>query len=58
MNSYTRIVLSAVLGLLLVTALAHFEIISWESGGVAGFTAIAVATLISIIRYKKEPKDD
>lgn len=58
MSSYTRIGLSAVLGILLVTALAHFEIISWESGGVAGLTAIAVATLISIIRYKEEPKDD
>ena len=52
MNSYTRIGLSAVLGVLLVTALAYFEIISWESGGVAGVTAIAVATLVSIIRYK------
>lgn len=54
MSSYTRIGLSAVLGALLVAALAHFGIISWESGGVAGFTAIAIATLISIIRYKDE----
>lgn len=56
MNSYIRIGLSAVLGICLVALLAQFEVISWGSGGTAGISAIAVATLINLLRYRKKPK--
>lgn len=52
MNSYIRIGLSAVLGICLVALLAQFEVISWGSGGTAGISAIAVATLINLLRYR------